>query len=528
MSVGPSTDWPVSWGLLGTAKKNAPPPLAPELAAALATRSGLDPEHHLLLAAGAHHLYGETGRIPPRSEGVVPPPPDHRPAASPRAAQVLEELMERRTVLLAEAFSRLDRAGLRWPESNLSALFQLNRQQLATIPQALFLRVVDERGAWLAAQNPAWAWLLPAAAAEDPRQIWDNGPKNRRFWALCRQRELDPAEARRWLMESFKKEKAEQRVEGIEALQEGLGPEDEAFLESCLQDRSAAVRAAAALQLLRLPESAWCARAKARVAPLISNPAPAKGLLGGLRALVDGKKTLKIHLPENADPAWEAEGLNLLPPAGVGARAFLLCELVAWVPPDFFREHLELDAPALVAAIHDHEWEEAILLGWARATAALRDAEMAAAIFPRLVGLTQKKLYRAVAHLPAHAGGLCAHLFQLLPLASRVDWVIRFLETECPFNLFQALAGEGTWPLAECTRFVVAAQEVAQRLVDRAKIEHSPPFTLMLQVVHLLAPELPAINWPTRPEASPHYTSIIESFTEIFEARRRLAEEISL
>ncbi len=102
------------------------------------------------------------------------------------------------------------------------------------------------------------------------RDTWRTGGRaERRAW-LTALRQRDPAAARELLAAGWDTETGADRAELLGVLGARLGPGDEPFLETALDDRKQAVRQAAAGLLARLPGSAHTARAIARGTAVLS------------------------------------------------------------------------------------------------------------------------------------------------------------------------------------------------------------------------------------------------------------------
>jgi len=253
--------------------------------------------------------------------------------------------------LLAEAAALLDRAGQRLRPESLPAVLSSPDEAL----REAFRPVLGERGAWLARLHPAWSWAAPrkveALDADEAKRLWAEGTFAERFSLFEGVRARDPAAARDLLASSWKEEKAEHRAELIEAMAEGLGPGDETFLESVLDDRSGQVRAAAAPLLARIEGSALGARMQARVAAMLGPRLP-----------------IEVTFPGDLDAQWQRDGIPRTPPKGMGAKAYWLTSTLALVDP----AHLERRFPAppgkIVAAASRAEESLPLLQGLTRAT----------------------------------------------------------------------------------------------------------------------------------------------------------------
>lgn len=393
------SDWDdhVAVALLGTERR------APPSQSLVSVSKSSSAEQRLLASAGALALYRHAGRVaPPAPELPVPAPPDTRPICPPAAVLRLELLFGERRELLAEWLRALERRGFRAPPEHLADLLEgaTAGPELRDLVEA----VLGERGSWLAAQQPRWAWAAPIPDGEDDRErMWATGeraPRQRLFTVL---RRIDPGAARRRLEESWRQESSDDRLWFLSALGEGLSAGDEPLLERALRERRRDVRTAAAALLSRLPESAFARRMRERALALVR-------VERGLR------KRLRIDLPDALDEAMAADGIGDQRAQGLGERAGWLAQIVgltpleAWdvsgVSPDQaanLRANDGLEQPfrlGLVQAAHvqrDPRWASA-LLDLAPALAAIAPAERAAEF--ALARLREGYLDAAVA-LPA-------------------------------------------------------------------------------------------------------------------------------
>src|SRR5262249_42032067 len=155
------------------------------------------------------------------------------------------------------------------------------------------LPVLGARGRWLAAQNPNWNYT----AVDFDEALWGTGVRDQRLALLANLRRRDAARARDLLTATWEQESPKDRAHFLAALENGLSLEDEAFLESCLDDRRKEVRRAAADLLGRLPESALCQRMLERGRPLLTFK------LNRLK-----RKVIEVTLPESCDKTMQRDG----------------------------------------------------------------------------------------------------------------------------------------------------------------------------------------------------------------------------
>jgi hypothetical protein len=211
--------------------------------------------------------------------------------------------------------------------------------------RAAFGGVLGPAAAWLAERNPRW--LVVNADPEIADERWQEGTLDERSVLLSGIRKRDRARSLTWLRSTWEADAPEAREAFLTILAEDVGPDDESFLESVLDDKRKAVRQKAADLLARLPESAHARRILARLEPLIELEAPHGGILGKLR-----KRKLRVDLPTAPDKAAIRDGIELKQPAGqkIGERAFWLSQLIAMVPPAHWCRRFDCDAQTFIDA----------------------------------------------------------------------------------------------------------------------------------------------------------------------------------
>jgi hypothetical protein len=353
-----SLDTLLSAAMAGTHGLAAESPAAPEPWGDVTAPS---PERALLLRAGAWAVYAQAGRLAdPAVTPVAPAPADRRTPLGPQGIALLRWLLAGGSVsLTAEALRVMAARGLRLPPPLLPEVLPRTEAALREALPA----VLDARGAWLAGQRDDWAWARTAAPDDGTwneaiaTARWEAGPWPERVAALAQARQHAPALARGWLADALPKEKPEQRVKLLEAISPTLGPDDAPFLEGCLGDRAAQVRAQAAALLRRLPTSALAAGLATRAEGLLTGTSPA---------------TLSLTPPESWPKAWEREGLTEKPPAGLGSRAWWLWQALAQVSPEHWETRLKATPEALIARLETDFWGQPALMGLAQACVTYR------------------------------------------------------------------------------------------------------------------------------------------------------------
>src|SRR5690606_18729274 len=104
---------------------------------------------------------------------------------------------------------------------------------------------------------PHWNPLTTTTEAHTPQEVWDTGTRHDRLALLKQLRASDSSLAQKLVAESWEAETAAERAAMLEQFGTALGPNDESWLEKCLDDRSKQVREVAARLLSRLPDSAF-------------------------------------------------------------------------------------------------------------------------------------------------------------------------------------------------------------------------------------------------------------------------------
>jgi hypothetical protein len=354
--------------------------------------------------------------------------------------------------LLPQWLALAEAGGYRAPDAQLPALLDAARARTDLRQSAL--RFAGPRGLWLASMNPDWKFALrgtPSGAGAplgssadgepvpaDADRIWQEGLFAERVAVLTAVRRRDATAGREMLAATWQTERAEDRLMFLDALREGLSPQDEPFLEAALADRSSNVRATAAELLTALPGSALAARMAARAMECVY-PDP----------LDEGR--LVVEAPHECDAAMRRDGVVPKPPAGRGERAWWLGQVVEAAPLSLWREHLGGRGPEDILALPvADQWEEDLHAAWRRAAARQRDVGWARA----LTGGPGAPLPRGTA--------VAAKLLAVLPEEERAEWTARFIEARGLSEGFRALAVCGRpWP-DRLGRAVVDALEIAR------------------------------------------------------------------
>lgn len=514
--------------LTGTKYVGGLPPPEGHLGDVLFTRVEGDTEGQLLLRAGTRGVIQQAGHVPLTGVArVTAAPPDVRRCGEGRLTGLLQNaLATDAQELLAEFLRQMNAHHRLLPHELLPQALAVSDVEL----RELLLPVLGERGRWLARLNPEWSWVssgvgtLSGGDLDLLRREWEEGTNRDRCRALRALRLADAAEARTLLEGTFKGEKADHRAQLVAVLEAGLGLGDEAFLESCLDNRSSQVREAAAGLLARLPEAGLAHRMAERAARMLATTTEGK---------VFRKRRLTCSPPEDVDKTWERDGIAVKAPSGRGKRAYWAERVLSAVPPMHWVRTLGMEPAALIAAIEDDPFELAVLAGWTRSAATFA-GESKIWLWP----LWERWAGRAERLSGKGAEDAFAQLQLLLPVMAPSDGergVLQLLEA--------AGKGEGAGPLAMLTRlprpwskefarrYLSLARRVLERSAENAAYQWANSlFTAGKAIPREMFGEA-LTPWAVKPaERSTWHVQAIERetarFAEIVQTRRAFYEDV--
>lgn len=313
-------------------------------------------ESGLLDATAAATQYQRSGKLPAKlaAGAINPAPEEDLPRVSTRSGQHLQIMLEGRYAnALDEWLDTAAALGKRVPEEYLPAL--LNWGTRMTMKRESILKVIGERGRWLAALNPQWSYAIAGLDISE----WETTSGPARVLILRLARSGDPAQGRALLESTWETENANDRASFVDELGHGLSMADEPFLETCLDDRSKSVREVAAAVLSRLPESRLVKRMIARLEDRIV-------LKGG------SKPTFEVNLPDECDESMIRDGINQKPSdqyKNLGEKAQWVLQMIQRVPPGYWSDKWGKSPVDLIgAATRSKDWTELLLRGWVDAT----------------------------------------------------------------------------------------------------------------------------------------------------------------
>lgn len=277
--------------------------------------------------------------------------------------------------LLPEWLALAANAALITPPEALPSLLDLGATKPELREAVLF--VLGERGRWLAAQNPDWAWV--GGAAGEDENLWHTGERPARLLFLQRLRRTNATRARELLAATWNSETHEDRAAFVAAFEAGLTLHDEPFLEAALDDKRKEVRRNAAALLARIPDSALVKRMMDCARPLLKFIPGESGKL--LKLKKSKAAALEVTLPAECDQAMQRDSIEPKPQQGFGEKAWWLIQLLEVTPLDLWTREWGV-IPADIIAVSQHgEWKKELFEAWTRAAIRQRNGAWAEALF---------------------------------------------------------------------------------------------------------------------------------------------------
>jgi hypothetical protein len=374
--------------------------------------------------AGASAGWGEAGvdgraslpEAAARRLGMLLPGPDAPSGGAGSLANISE--------LLPQYLSAAAGHGYRAPAAQVPPLLDAARARSELRTDAV--QLAGPLGRWLAERNPDWRYVLrtplPGDADLPDERLWHEGLFAERVTHLTRLRRRDPAAARELLRSCWSKERAEDRLLFLDALQERLSAEDEPFLESILSDRSKNVRLTAAELLSTLPGSALALRMAERARAAVRRTVTAEG------------PRLAVHPPTACDPAMLRDGIAATSPTGRADRAFWLGEILAATPLESWRQEFGPPEAVLALPVSD-AWAAELREAWSRAAVRQNDSGWARALLAHDPSAARSAGRGAggaagggAGRAASQAAGGAAKLLGVLPPDERARWTAAYLD----------------------------------------------------------------------------------------------------
>jgi hypothetical protein len=421
--------------------------------------------------------------------------PESRPRMPEKASRLLKRMLEReQDDLLPEFLQEAAKRGYIAPPETLPGLLGLSRNKW----RSLILPLIGERGSWLAAHNPAWAY----ARKREPLDVWENGTRAERILVLEQMRTSDPAQGREWVQSNWEIDSPADRAAFLATFAIGLSMEDEPFLEACLDDKRKEVREAARRLLLRLEGSHFVQRMWERVEPLIR---------------IRSNGTLEVTLREEVDPVAKRDGIGEFAlPKKMGEKASRLAQMLALTPPALWTREFDCSPNTWLAMAFTCEWKEPLLLGWQMAAIGTADADWAESLI--LLWMTKEE---AESLLDMHALSALVSLVR----AERIEaWVTSIDPTLSDIRGTRAITllemYQKPWT-ANLSRWVIKSVQQQSAVFHQRLLQALPDFA------RWMPPELAdefSQGWADEPGSSGNKK--IRTFLQILEFRNAIKSSL--
>ncbi|HEX2748941.1 MAG TPA: DUF5691 domain-containing protein [Verrucomicrobiales bacterium] len=489
--------------LVGLSRKPPAWPAVPGgIGELLASMEGTEPEAQFLRTAGVLAFAAEAGQEPAVVAGTLEAAPaeEVKSADSPRLRTAIGQLIASGPAeILIELLELLAQKRRTLPREYLPALLATSTNKPAL--RAAIAKLPGQRHRWLASLNPDWQGILTEAIHTDgtlDERLWTDGSTPERVAVLRQIRLREPARAREMLAPVLTKEAAKERLEMLAVMSECLSPDDEAFLNTTLADKSKGVRQLAAEYLSRLPQSAHAQRMQARLAEILTID---KKLLRSAK--------LEVSLPEKLDPAWAKDGIEEKPVQGEGAKACWLRQAVTFTPVAWWEKHSGLKAPEIISLMAKSDWAAPLLTGLAAAVIAQGEKTWAAAL---------------VAHGPVPNVFLNFPAIAAVAGAAATEQWLTALSSSGEYSeaLGHALSME-SWTETFAKEMLSGARKVAAKEPHYIFYIHFPSLALRLPVSCLKAG---GENWEALLDR-PYLRNALDAFLQNIQLRKAIHEELS-
>ncbi len=292
------------------------------------SETGADREDTFLRQAAAAFLYEEVGQ--PTQQLAVPEQTyqgDTGNQASGKLGQLLETAIRTDDLILLHYLASLSR-----PQNLVVAphlvpdLLDIAAKQGPK--KAFFAALSGPVGQWMCQFEPAWSNLMTG----DPEEDFETASIAARVTHLENLRQRDPNAARLLLEKTIAAETAEKRAVLLNIMAKHLQPDDEAFLETQLKDKSIKVRQIAHGLLIKIPGSRLSGLYKSYWQKAVK--------------MSNSLDLIREEMPDNA--LFEAGMEKVSSQKSIPDYIYYLAQTIAALSPDDLAQHLQIKPAALL------------------------------------------------------------------------------------------------------------------------------------------------------------------------------------
>jgi hypothetical protein len=319
----------------------------------------------------------------------------------------------------------------------------------------------------------------------------------------------------------FASERFELRAQLVSALEIGLSPEDETFLERALDDRHVSVQRRAATVLARLPDSACAQRLRCRADDMLIT-----------QVSIWKKGHVEARLPTALNPEWKREGLDAsFTMPGVDVPGTWLLQTVGLVPVHHWIERFGQSLDELIKGLQGDRAPE-ILESWTQAALLHQERDLLPALWD---GWRERRRTspRYVDLLPDMLGSL-AGAMDTVDATPRLVALLLDPPTSSEVTVGRVLDGLSyPWPDALAEAFI----DVLRDIVSRLSAETEPPQPWMYILIPA-ARRLPSRYLSTALQLLPsprveepklqRWQTVLDFVMDRLRIRQRLLEELTI
>jgi hypothetical protein len=325
-----------------------------------------DPEEKFLQAAALAYQYRQSGTLPLKVETLRfdTAPSEEKPYCSPVQQAILQEILANETIALLELWLKAC-----WKTEVLVQLGHIPALLALAVQQSRLQKIISiccgKRGAWLAAFNPTWQF----ASTPESDDLWTTGTPDQRRKLLRLTLKQDGTTARQMLHSTWPQENAATRTEFLKILHDFVAPEDEAWLQTLLPDKSKNVKAEAWALLKKLPTSFITQKYKAVLHASVQT---------------NSKGELSLQLPpmEGLYKDIYTSGIEKLSSArGVSDEDYILYQLMQHTPLQWLEESLQIEPEQIIGQFKKATQLKKFIPALADAVANFKDARWAQAFY---------------------------------------------------------------------------------------------------------------------------------------------------
>lgn len=336
--------------LLGTDKRmpdaGSLPAAIAEAMAAIQQSNSSDKEEQFLQTAALVFNYRQCGAMPLQKEGVTltKAAAEEKQYGNALAMQTVKDILEVESSALLQLWLQhcVARERIVVPEL-VPVLLNTGIKQKKL--QNLIVACCGKRGEWLSSFNTEWNF----STATSNEELWQTGTLEQRKAVLLQLRKNNASEARAWLQQTWPQEDANTKIELLQLLATNLGEDDITFLESLSTEKSKKVKDEAIKLLQQIPGSAIIQQywQVVKQSVVLNEKASSKDLL--------------IHLVEVNESVFKSGIQKLSGQKNITDEAFILYQLVSFIPPHWWEEHFQLDTRAIIQLFQQHKEGEKLI-----------------------------------------------------------------------------------------------------------------------------------------------------------------------